>query len=291
MILVAFSMVALIGMMGVVADMGTVYFQQSELKKEATTAAFSGAQELANYDPTQLAQDEQRVREVVNRVLSTYQDGSTLTNLQITMNHDVSVSLEKSVPFSFAKIFGFNQAAVQESSDAGLVPITSVRGVVPLGIDQSLPVSYGDVVSLKVGPGSSTQGNFGILALEGTGASVYLDTLEYGTQNPVTVGQTYDIKTGNVEGNTQIGVQYRIDNSPYPYGETFHPDDPRVMTVVVYTPVDSKSIKVTGFAYFYLLSPGSDTSVVRGMFIKRVGAGSYVTGGLDRGAYTVKLLK
>jgi hypothetical protein len=291
MVMVAASMVALIGLSGIVTDMGMIYFEKSNLKKEATTAVLSAAQELANYNPSTLAQDEQRVKDVVATTLSSYNDGSQLEDLQIEMNNKVTVRLGKNVPYSFSRLFGLTGKLVEEEATATIEPVGKVGGVVPLGIDESTPISYGQVTTLKVGAGDSTTGNFGIFALEGNGASVYLTTLENGTVSPISVGDTFNIKSGNVSGDTSKGVQYRINESPYPEGETFHRDDPRILPVIVYKPLPSKQIEVEGFAYFYLMTPGTDTSVINGMFIKRVASGSYGPGSVDRGAYIAKLVE
>ncbi len=291
-LIVAVAMVLLIGMTGLVIDMGDVYIEKSNLKKETTTAALSAAQELGNYNPATLPQDEQRVNDVVTQVLDSYKDDQFLNNLNIQMNDQVTVGLKKTVPFSFARILGFKGMPVEEESTAAITPISRATGVVPLGIDESTPISYGDVTTLKVGAGDSTNGFFGILALEGNGASVYLTTLENGTVSPISVGDVFNVKSGNVAGDTRKGVDYRLGNSPYPDGETFHRDDPRVITVVVYKRLPSKQIEVKGFAYFYLMQQGTDTSVINGMFIKRVGKGEIGPGGgLDRGAYTAKLVE
>ena len=66
------------------------------------------------------------------------------------------------------------------------------------------------------------------------------------------------------------------------------------MPIIVYTPYSYynnqlASVKITGFAFFYLLESGDDPSVVKGMFIKRVGNGTFVDNSLDRGAYTARL--
>ncbi|WML51539.1 pilus assembly protein TadG-related protein [Neobacillus sp. PS3-12] len=290
MVLFAFSMVLIFGMVGLVVDIGMVYKEKSDLKKVATTAVLSGAQELPNGDPA-------RVQNVVNTILLSYQEQSSLQNMQIDMNQQVKVSLKKAVPLLFARIFGFDSITVQESATAKLYPIGGILGATPLGIDQSIAITYGQTMSLKVGAGDSTSGNFGILALSGPGARNYGDTLKYGFDQPVSVGKVVPTQTGNIAGPTQDGVNYRINQCPNPSGDMTVRNCARILPVIVYKPNISSnntisSITVTGFAFFYLLNPMSSTdTTITGKFIQRVDIGTYGAASLDSGAYMARLVE
>lgn len=285
MVLFAFSMVLLLGVAGLVVDIGFVYKEKSDLKKMASTAALSGAQELTNTDPG-------RVQNVVDTVLSTYQEQSSLEYIQIDMNEQVKVTLQKEVPMKFAKIFGFDSMTVQENAAAKLFPIHGLYGATPLGVPESTPLTYGKSVSLKVGAGDATTGNFGILALEGKGASTYEETLKYGSKQMLSVGDIVGVQTGNIAGSTQNGVNYRLNQCPNPSEDITVRECARILTVVVYKPYSKNQIIVTGFAFFYLQQPmqTNDTSII-GTFIKRVDTGTFGTGNLDRGAYMSRLVE
>lgn len=289
-VLFAFSMVLIFGMVGLVVDIGMVYKEKSDLKKIATTAALSGAQELPNGDPA-------RVQNVVGTILSSYQEQSSLQNIGIDMDQQVQVSLKKVVPLLFAKILGFDSMTVQESATARLYPISELLGVIPLGIDESTTITYGQTVSLKVGAGDSSTGNFGILALAGPGARTYEETLKYGYDKTVSVGDVVPTQTGNIAGATQDSVNYRINACPNPSGDITVRDCARILPVIVYKPNSSNgqtidSITVTGFAFFYLLDPmGSTDTSINGEFIERVDIGTYEAGSLNRGAYMARLVE
>jgi Flp pilus assembly protein TadG len=289
MILFALSMVLLLGMVGAVVDIGFVFKGKSDLKKAATTAALSGAQELTNGDPV-------RVQNVVDTVLASYNETSSLQSLQTTMDQSVRVTLKKQIPLGFAKIFGFKSMTIQQSATAKLDPIGALFGATPLGIDESIPITYGQQVSLKVAAGDSSTGNFGILALAGPGAKTYGETLKYGYDQNLTVGDIVPTQTGNIAGATQDGVNYRISQCPNPSGDTTIRECSRILPVVVYKPYGSTTkltqIIVTGFAYFYLQQPMSsnDTAII-GTFIKRVDVGTYKGGSVNKGAYMSRLVE
>ncbi|GHH96692.1 Tad domain-containing protein [Neobacillus kokaensis] len=288
--LAAFSMVFLIGMIGLVVDIGFVYKAKSDLKKSATTAALSASQELTNGEPA-------RVQSVVNTVLASYNEQSSMENTEIELNQQVRVSLTKEVPFAFAKIFGMEGTTIRETAAAKIFPIGSLYGAIPLGVDESTPITYGQTISLKVGAGDSGSGNFGVLALAGTGAKTYLETLKYGFDQALSVGDIVPTQTGNIAGSTKEGINYRINHCPNPGGDPTVRECARILPIIVYKPYQSssnqlQSIKVTGFAFFYLQQPmnTNDTAVI-GTFIKRVDTGTFKTGSVDRGAYMSRLVE
>ncbi|MEH7094846.1 TadE/TadG family type IV pilus assembly protein [Neobacillus vireti] len=283
MVVFAFSMVFFLGLVGLVVDMGLVYKEKSDLKKAATTAVLSGAQELTNGDAA-------RVQAVVNKVLASYQAQSSLNSLQTDLNQQVKVILKKQVPLRFAKIFGLNSMTVQAQSTAKVFPISGLYGATPLGIPESTPITYGQTVALKVGAGDANTGSFGILALEGKGASTYEETLKVGAKLQVSVGDIIGVQTGNISGATQNAVNYRISQCPNPSGDWTIRECARIITVIVYKTYSSSQIKVTGFAYFYIQQQMSNTdTTIMGTFIKRVDTGTYGPGSLDRGAYMARL--
>lgn len=282
-ILFAFSIVLLLGAVGLVVDVGSVFKEKSDLKKMASTAALSGAQELTNGDPN-------RVKNVVNTILSSYQAAPNLDDLQINLNQQVRVTLRKSVPMVFIKLFGIQEMSVKQSATANLNALSGLaNGATPLGVPDTLELTYGQPVKLKLGAGDSTTGNFGILALEGKGASTYEETLKYGSKIPFSVGDIVGIETGNIEGPTERAVNYRIAQCPNPSADTTVRNCARILPVIVYHTLNDRQIKVVGFAYFYL-QPMSDKGEIVGTFIKRVVTGTYGgIGTVDRGVYMTRL--
>ncbi|TFE28634.1 Tad domain-containing protein [Cohnella luojiensis] len=288
-VLMGFSMLLLLTVVGLVVDGGTMYASKSHLQKVANAAALSGAQELTG--------EESRVKEIIDDILLHHHEEESLVATEIQMKSNVRVQLEKEVSLGFSGLFGKDSVSVIVEAAAQVMPMAVASGVAPLGIDESIPLIYNKPYKLKVDSSGVEAGYFGILALGGTGASTYENNLKYGYQNEIKVGDIIETETGNVAGKTRDGVQLRIDSDPYPPGDYSHRDSPRVILIPVYQPYDQnsnqlKNIKVTGFAYFYISEPMSskDTSIT-GMFIERTGTGYTNPGTVDKGAFTIKLIE
>lgn len=287
----ALTFALIIFMAGLAIDGGRLYLSKIELRKTADTAALSGATELTGSDSS--------ITSMVNEVLTKDNEMSSLKQLLIKPNNEnkITVSLEKQVPLYFMKIFGFNFTPVDVTSSAAIFPMSETTGAVPFGISKDTKFDYTTEYSLKVDAGDSSTGNFGIMALAGVGGRLYYDALKYGYDQKISYNQTIDTQTGNVEQKTIDGVNYRIQNSPYTTYDESHKDDPRIIKILVYTPYQVstnqlKSIKVTGFAYFYLSQPMSpNDSTVRGYFIRETGVGLGSSDVVDTGAYAVKLVE
>lgn len=287
----AIVFVVIIFITGLAIDGGRLYQAKAELRKAADAAVLSGAQELVTSDDS--------VRNIVNQILVAHDEQSNLKQLLIKPNNEekVIVTLERNVPLFFMRILGFNNAPVSVRSAAAIYPMKETIGTVPLGISDDTPVEYMQEYTLKVGPGDSTAGNFGILALGGPGGSSYSDNLMHGYDEKISFGDVIDTQTGNIAGKTITGVNYRIDTSPYSTYDPANRDDPRVICILVYEPHSVttnqvKSVKVVGFAYFYISEPmSSHDTTVRGYFVRKVGKGIGDEKPLDKGAYAVKLVE
>lgn len=295
----ALSFIAVIFIAGLAIDGGRLYETKSELRKAADAAVLSGAQ--------QLTVNNTAVTDTVNQILAAHNEQSSLKGLLIKPDNEnkVTVTLERSVPLYFMKLFGFSSTPVSIRSAAEIDPLVRTTGIVPFGIDESMvpDTSHGPVpVTLKVDSGDSIYGNFGIVALSGVGGKLYQDALMYGYDGEIDISDPnnpviFDTQTGNVQHKTVTGVNYRISQSVYSEGDMTHSDDTRIITILVYQPYkvttnQLKSIKVTGFAYFYLDQPMSSTdSTVKGEFISLVGKGYGKKDALDCGAYAVKLVE
>lgn len=297
----ALSFIVIIFMVGLAIDGGRLYETKSQLRKAADAAVLSGAQKLTVSDSS--------VIDLVDQILAAHNEQSSLIGAPVISHESedkVTITLERNVPLYFLKLFGFSSTPVRIRSSAAIYPLIKTSGIVPFGLNEEIINSDPDIftktVELKVDSGDSDYGNFGIVALSGVGGKQYEEALMYGydedidlsdPDNPVII----DTQTGNVEQKTIKGVNYRIDLSPYTGYDPDHPDDPRIITILVYQPEkittnQLKSIRVTGFAYFYLDQPmSSKDSTVKGHFIKMVGRGIANKNALNCGAYGVKLVE
>jgi hypothetical protein len=260
---------------------------KSELQKVANAAVLSGAQELTGH--------EQDVDKIINDILTAHKETETLQNLQITMGNKIAVDLNKTVNLSFMRLFGFEKVDVKVHSQASLGVMGRAAGAAPLGIDDSITLEYYKTYQLKVDSSGVQSGNFGILALGGSGARTYEENLRYGYQEELKSGDIINTETGNIAGKTQTVIQELVDGCSYFPGDDINRNCSRVILIPVYKPNgyyqnQIKSVLITGFAYFFITQPMSsnDTSIT-GMFIKRTGTGFYEEGSSDKGAYSIRL--
>jgi len=289
LVLFTLSFVVILGIVGLVIDLGMAYNTKSHLKKTANAAVLSGAQELTNSSDS--------VKTVVDNILEAHKESGSLKEADIMPNGQstLRVVLEKDVPMYFLKLFKLNNIKVSAASAAAIAPISRGSGAVPLGIDDSIPLEYMKEYTLKVDSGDSEYGNFGILALSGPGAQLYEQDLLYGYKGELKVGDIVDTQTGNIEGKTRNAINTRITACTNNIYDPDHRDCPRVVLILVYKPYNvvsnqMKQVKITGFAYFFIKEPMSiHDSSITGYFIKRTGTGYGDENIRDNGAYAIKL--
>jgi hypothetical protein len=295
-VFVGLTLTLLLTAAGLVVDGGTMYAAKSHLQKTANAAALSGAQELTS--------DKSKVEAVVDDILNQHGEQSSETGTDIQMKSSVRVHLSKQIPLAFSGLFGKKSVTINVQAAAQILPMGSAMGAAPLGIDKSIDLHENTPYRLRVDSGDSTNGYFGVLALGGTGASTYEDNLKYGYKNVIEVDDKIDTQTGNITGATRDGVQLRLNKDPYPLWDYTQPgtlpnrDSPRILLIPVYErwPTDStgqlKQIRVTGFAYFYILAPMNDNDTeIYGVFFDYADTGFAKPGADDRGAYAIKLIE
>ncbi len=290
-ILVGLSLVALIGIMGLVIDGGSLYMAKSHLQKVANAAALSGAQELTV--------NENEVRNVVNNILNDHTELDTLESISVKMKDEVRVKLTKEVPMYFSNLFGFESVPVTVQAAAEIGTMSEAMGVAPLGIDDSVPLEFHKEYRLKVGPQDNDTGVFGILALGGTGSKTYEENLRNGYQDVIKWNDVIDTETGNVAGKTRSVINELVNQCSVSAEEMIAGANPRdcgrILLIPVFTPEDGdqnqlKSIRVTGFSYFYILEPMDPKSTeIVGMFVERAGTGIVDPTIVNKGAYGIRL--
>lgn len=284
---VGLALMTMIAFLGLVIDGGKLYMTKQHLQKTANAAVLSGAQELTN--------TEAAVSEVVSEVIAAHQEETSVEALDITMEKRVSIDLKNNVSLSFSKLFGMESAPVEAHAAAELRTMGRAMGAAPLGIDERNNLEYYQEYKLKVDQTEVEYGNFGVLALGGTGAQTYEYNLRYGYDSELKVGDILETQTGNISGKTRSVIDERLTSCPYQPYDTTHRDCSRIILIPVYKPYFTttnqlKEVEIRGFAYFYITEPMSnnDTSIT-GMFIKRAGTGFEYPDAANKGAYSIRL--
>ncbi|NLI94014.1 MAG: hypothetical protein GX434_17995 [Peptococcaceae bacterium] len=283
MILVALMMTVLLACCALAIDVSMAYVEKAKLQNAVDAASLAGAQELPNTTSALTVANQYIVL-----------NGFSPSDISVSFsngNKTISVTGTKTFNYIFAKVIGFNTGTLSATAAAAVSPVGSVSGVVPLGVEEQTFV-YGQTYTLKNGGGSGYTGNYGALALGGTGASVFKNNLEDGYSGTLTVGQSVDTEPGNMKGPTDTGVSYRINKDPTATFSTVQKGSPRIVVVPVMDTMKvngRKPVTIVGFAVFFIES--CSDGVITGDFMQMVVNNSTSGTGTDFGAYKLKLTK
>jgi hypothetical protein len=258
----------LIAAVGLGADMAVLYLNWVRLQGAADAAVLAGASYLPG-NPSQ-----------ATTTAKTYATKNGIQTAEITSTStapdsmSISMSLSRTVPYSFLRIVGLYSGVVKVLAKAGVQQDSeSTRGLIPIG----LPCSPGNctynpgqlyklVQAGASGSGGSWSlgpGNWARLALGDHGATQFLNNLELGYVGSINVGDSINAEQGQVNGPTDQGISDRVNLGTAMDGAVSSPTlatvpsyDPRLVAVpmVDFTGVTGNSVQVpvVGFAMLWL---------------------------------------
>ncbi len=184
-VLVAAAILALVGFLALVVDMGAVYVAKRELSQASDAAALAAAQEVARgsagcpavaLDYLTANSPEAQLEDCQHDAIDPY-DNNPYDN-----DREVEVIATRDVPLMFAAILGRNTVTIRAASEAEFGPLRSSTGLRPFGLCTASPaflawqasghsstqvfrVSY-----TKASPqdcGTAVPGNWGLLDFDG----------------------------------------------------------------------------------------------------------------------------
>lgn len=273
LVIIAFAMAALIGFTALVTDIGLITLNRQIMVNLADAAALSGCQELPDKAGA--------IQEAMNYAQLNNFDPAQLTYDVSADKKSITVAGSKNVNMAFAKIFGFYSRDVSATATAEMQPLTSYYGAAPLIIKDTtiLSITPGTLTTIKYGNPDLAPGNFGALALGGTGSSIYENNIAYGYQSTLRVGQDVLTETGNMAGPTADGVTTRISqcHNDCTY-ENYVTGCPRVIVIPVYknqTFQGRDTLTICGFTSFFIKNAltGPDKGEIEGYFIETLQEG------------------
>jgi len=320
LVIVTVFMFSLLGMAALAIDAGSWYQTKRSLQADADAAALAGASQLPiSWSAAQTAAQAEYANNGQGSDSVTYQNTSNLTS-----NDTVTVTTSRANPSFFAKLFGINSATITATSKATVESYTKVVStgqVMPWGVMQA-SWTLGQQYSLYT---DNTSPNNGALSLNGkdsngncqgtSGANDYSNEINGGLQVcDVSVGDTIPVKSGQNAGPTKQGIDQRITSwdplsaivqfTQNGQANILKPNSPQlvILPVVVNAangsnvwPNGSGNVRVVGFAFFVLTSPGytQGGKQVLGTFVGlQVNNTSWTTGAYNPNAntaYTVEL--
>lgn len=301
LVLVSAGMVALLGFVALVTDIGVLALNKQKIANALDAAALAGAQELP-------VSSVQACTTAVNYALlnECNADPPLVSAYNGRPNSKITVSATKEVDFTFAGILGIESGTVNARASAAICGLTSYQGAVPLAVpNQSF--DFNTLYMLKQGsadPDGSPlgPGTYGALSLGGTGADNYEDNLKYGYDSILKVGDQIETETGNMSNPTRRAINYRIDlchHAPQCTPSNYDPGCPRILIIPVYEPVtiydnQIKKIEIVGFAAFLVdcVVPGQgNDNEIYGYFLKMAVEGDASSNQVDYGLMGVKLIE
>lgn len=283
-----------IGMMAFVVDAGMIYLEKSRLQNGVDAIALAAIQDFQKGESAMLAEAKHYAE--LNEI--------DPLSLQITISNNnkrITVVSNKKVDLFFAKLFNILDTDVQARASAMAGSIIGTNGIRPLAVEQQ-SFEFGKTYTLKKGAGDAYSGNYGALALGGTGSSNYRNNLKYGYNSKleigdlVRIGEDLETEPGNMAGPTYDGITYILEQDTCSNHDLtkLNKDCVRLILVPVVDSLDvngRSTVKIVGFANFFLediISAGGHTEV-KGKFIKTLGHGEIDESGADFGMLGVKL--
>jgi Putative Flp pilus-assembly TadE/G-like len=236
MLMVMFS---LLGLIGLGADIGLLFFHWGIVQKAADSAVLAGAGYLPNHPGT--AQTKATSYATQNGL----KNSEIVSNTVAADNISITMTTSRTVAYYFLQLVGVRSGTVKPMAKAGIHQDTEgARGLIPVGLPcTATSCSYtvgtlyhlvqagtnGSGGSWNVGPG-----NWGRLALGGSGATQFLNNLINGYQGSINVGNQVNAETGQVNGPTDEGINTARVNAGVAINGTV--TNPTLATVPAYDP-------------------------------------------------------
>ncbi len=331
LILFAVGLVAFCGLVGMSIDIGQLVYTRTDLQKMADAAAFAGAQDLTNTTAAE--------QSALAYIAANGSGTATVTFSQTYGPNDtIEVEAKRQVNYTFLRALGLTGDEVSAKAKVRVAVYNGGAGLLPFGFiasndnnstllqnncylgndSEGLPIFQQNVqCQIKYGAGSNSGGDFGALALDGTGASIYRDTIKNGSTKSFKKGDKVDSETGNMNGPTKTGMEDRFALPPpsgcpgnsrndvlldNPDGSvSIRPgceDSPRIGIIPVVDKIDNpQKSTILGFAYVYLsaLPPGNgNNNSIHVEFVSFVTElpNSFYDGDIDsNAAKTIKLME
>jgi hypothetical protein len=261
-------MPVLLGVIGLGADVGVLYYNWVALQKAADAAALAGASQLTGDPATTTDSVVVSTGTQYAKINGVTQTSDTILVSPASDDKSVSVYLSRKVPYYFLQLVGLKSGKVTAKATAGVLPTSGVCGAAPFGLPcrqdcngngcygQTAAPGAGDSTcggayqfnTANLSAGTQIQlksdwsitgvpGNWDPLAIGGSGASTYRSNIGHGESRILHAGDTVPTETGNIVGPTGQGFTDRgltLPNSTVatvpesPY-TTLSASDPHVM--------------------------------------------------------------
>ncbi len=315
--LMALSLATLLGFGALVTDVGFLYLQRRILQNAADAAALAAAPEL----PDTPGAAQRVALDYASRNGVSAPGDMVFVEIVTTFVTDdsIRVTATRSAPLFFAGVLGIGEGEVSASATAVTGMLGSTRGLLPFGVRNptDLPgcvpliefcFDFGQLSTLKSGPGGQYLGNFQALAIDGPGADVYRRTIHSGSLTSVTAGSYVPTETGNLVGPTRQGLEDRLANNTQTFAQVVQPpadgssyvildpNSPRLVLIPIIQELVSpnEDVLVLGFGLFFVDDTefqGNDTYLYGYFIDATLRAGDFAPLNVNYGTRKVRLIQ
>lgn len=226
LVLMGAGLAAFVALVGLSVDVGQVVFTRTDLQKVADAAAFAGAQDLPSSSSATTNANNYVGLNASNTA------AAVVISQTYNANDTIQVTATRKVDYAFLRVVGLKGKTVSAKAKVRVGTYNGGSGIVPWGLVASSNKDFlgnscfnGMVAGvptfkqnqkciLKYGAGSNSGGDFGALALDGTGADNYRDDIVNGSTQKFEKGQKVEAQTGNMVGPTGQGIADRLAIAP-----------------------------------------------------------------------------
>ena len=283
----ALFMVVLLGIVGLALDGGKIYAEKSSLQKALDAAVLGGAQVISGKGEAEAI--------TVAKSLGMQNAHSLEGGDFSTTSRSIKISQKVTVPMTFARFLGFNEAVVSASAKAIAAPLEKGMRITPIAVEKdSLPNN----TELKCENTGKNHGNCGYLAFNGRGASNLKDNIINGVEISVREMETVETEPGQKWGPVKDAFQTLISrDAGKAHCQSAATADKQCARVIYIVVIDTwegangrDTLKAVGLAAYWLEGI-PEKKRVTGKFLKMVASGDIDESAPDYGLYGVKLVE
>jgi Flp pilus assembly protein TadG len=263
MVVYAAAIATLVGAIGLGTDVAIMYINWQGLQKAADAAVLAGGASLPSSDTTQAAKDVNTYLTSNGVNTATEILGAPTFGTKLVANDTVSVTLKRTVQYSFARAIGLISGDVQVTATAWAQPSGSTNDAIPISLnnnvtpDTGIPITfYGDGLDTVASHWAGLNING---SLNGTN---FPTAIQNGFNGAISVGDQDPLETGLQSGPVAGAIQARIDagmaSDPTGTWNDHTAGDPRDVVVPLTTgnltaaPGGGSDVTITGFIHLWI---------------------------------------
>jgi hypothetical protein len=266
LVIVAISMVALLGFTALTIDGGRLYTEKSKLQKTLDAAVLAGAQGIRTNQAKTIA------REVSQKNGYSLSKDEELT----VVGNEIKAEKEVSVQMTFAKALGMSETKVSAKAKAIVAPIKKADRIAPIAVQIS-DVPNKTIINCGDNNPGENHGNCGYLRIDGSGAKDLGEAIKNGLTYEI--GQPVSTEPGHNTGPVGDAIEFLIKSdeskSYCQSASTANNSCERVINIVVIETWEGingqKPVTPIGFASYWV--DKYEDKKLYGKFIKMVSPG------------------